>query len=127
MPFSGQQPGDGHVARPVQQGAGAGFASARRHQLAGDPRFRKRPGRAAKHLVDTGGEQVLLEGVSGPTDDDGTELGAFQLEYVNGSKLVRASFDLTVAADDSAQLAIEGDDVVPIRLVGSTAPRRIVW
>ena len=34
---------------------------------------------------------------------------------------------LTVAADDTAQLAIEGNDVVPIRLVGSTAPRRIVW
>lgn len=77
--------------------------------------------------VDGSGEQVLLEGVSGPRDDDGTELGAFQLEYVNGSKLVRASFDLTVAADDTAQLAIEGNDVVPIRLVGSTAPRRIVW
>ena len=74
--------------------------------------------------VDGSGEQVLLEGVSGPRDDDGTELGAFQLEYVNGSKLVRASFDLTVAADDTAQLAIEGNDVVPIRLVGSTAPRR---
>jgi type II secretory pathway pseudopilin PulG len=86
-----------------------------------------RASRTLYMTVDTGGEQVLLEGVSGPTDDDGTELGAFQLEYVNGSKLVRASFDLTVAADDSAQLAIEGDDVVPIRLVGSTAPRRIVW
>ena len=77
--------------------------------------------------VGTSAEQVLLEGVRGPIDTDGTQLGAFQLEYENGVKLLRASFDLTVAADDSAQLAIEGDDVVPIRLIGSTAPRRIIW
>ena len=77
--------------------------------------------------VDGSAEQVLLDGVRGPTDTDGTELGPFQLQYENGSKLVKASFDLTVAADDTAQLAIEGNDVVPIRLVGSTAPRRIIW
>ncbi len=77
--------------------------------------------------VGTSAEQVLLEGVRGPIDTDGTQLGAFQLEYENGVKLLRASFDLTVAADDNAQLAIEGDDVVPIRLIGSTAPRRIIW
>ena len=77
--------------------------------------------------VDGSQEQVLLDGVSGPTDTDGTELGAFQLEYENGYKLIKASFDLTVAADDTAQLSIEGNDVVPIRLVGSTAPRRIIW
>ena len=77
--------------------------------------------------VDGSQEQVLLDGVSGPLDTDGTELGAFQLEYENGYKLIKASFDLTVAADDTAQLSIEGNDVVPIRLVGSTAPRRIIW
>lgn len=78
--------------------------------------------------IDGGSEQVLLDGVKGPTDTDGTQLGAFQLEYENGSKLVKASFDLTVVADDTAQdLTIEGNVVVPIRLVGSTAPRRIVW
>lgn len=77
--------------------------------------------------VDGSQEQVLLDGVSGPTDTDGTELGAFQLEYENGYKLIKASFDLTVSADDTAQLSIEGNDVVPIRLVGSTAPRRIIW
>ena len=78
--------------------------------------------------VDNTPEQVLLEGVRGPIDTDGSQLGAFQLEYVNGFKLVRASFDLTVAADDTTQdLSVEGDDVVPIRLVGSTAPRRLVW
>ena len=77
--------------------------------------------------VDGSQEQVLLDGVSGPLDTDGTVLGAFQLEYENGYKLIKASFDLTVAADDTAQLSIEGNDVVPIRLVGSTAPRRIIW
>lgn len=77
--------------------------------------------------IDNTPEQVLLEGVSGPADTDGSQLGAFQLEFVNGYKLVRASFDLTVAADDTADLSIEGNDVIPIRLVGSTAPRRLVW
>jgi len=78
--------------------------------------------------VDGSQEQVLLDGVSGPLDTDGTELGAFQLEYENGYKLIKASFDLTVAADDTVQdLKIEGNDIVPIRLVGSTAPRRIIW
>ncbi|MFM1823109.1 MAG: hypothetical protein RI967_1375 [Planctomycetota bacterium] len=33
--------------------------------------------------------------------------------------------DLTVDADDNASLAIEGNETVPIRLVGSTAPRRL--
>jgi prepilin-type N-terminal cleavage/methylation domain-containing protein len=86
-----------------------------------------RPARTLYMQVDNGTEQVLLEGVSGPAAEDGTPYGAFQLEYANGTRLVRASFDLTVAADDSAQIAIEGDEVVPIRLVGSTAPRRLIW
>lgn len=86
-----------------------------------------RPNKILYMSVDGGGEQILLEGVRGPQDEDGTDLGAFQLEYRNGFKLVRASFDLTVEADDNADIAIEGNDVVPIRLVGSTAPRRIVW
>ena len=77
--------------------------------------------------IDSTAEQVLLEGVRGPVDTDGAALGAFQLQYQNGSKLMRASFDLTVAADDNAQLSIEGNTVVPIRLIGSTAPRRIIW
>jgi prepilin-type N-terminal cleavage/methylation domain-containing protein len=77
--------------------------------------------------VDEGAEQLLLEGVRGPTDEVGASLGAFTLEYENGTKLVRASFDLTVEADDNASLTLEGDEVIPIRLVGSTAPRRLVW
>lgn len=77
--------------------------------------------------VDQGTEQLLLEGVRGPTDETGAPTGAFTLEFENGTKLVRASFDLTVEADDNASLTLEGDEVVPIRLIGSTAPRRLVW
>lgn len=77
--------------------------------------------------VDSGAEQLLLEGVKGPVDTDGTALGAFTLEYENGVKLVRANVDITVVADDNASLTIEGNEVIPIHLVGSTAPRRIVW
>ncbi len=84
--------------------------------------------RAAEALllrVDDGEEQLLLEGVRGPVDEAGRPLGAFTLEYENGARLVRALVDLTVDADDNASLAIEGDQTVPIRLVGSTAPRRL--
>jgi len=86
--------------------------------------------RAASALlmqVDDGSEQLLLEGVRGPVDGMGEAVGAFTLEFKNGTTLVRASFDLTVDADDNASVALEGDEVVPIRLVGSTAPRRLTW
>ena len=77
--------------------------------------------------IDDGVEQLLLEGVRGPLAIGGVAQGAFTLEFKNGSKLVRASFDLTVEADDNANLSLEGDEVIPIRLVGSTAPRRLGW
>ncbi|MFM7262037.1 MAG: type II secretion system protein J [bacterium] len=77
--------------------------------------------------VDDAAEQLLLEGVRGPVDETGAALGAFTLEFEYGTTLVRASFDLTVDADDNASVQLEGDEVVPIRLVGSTAPRRLTW
>jgi prepilin-type N-terminal cleavage/methylation domain-containing protein len=86
--------------------------------------------RAASALlmqVDDAAEQLLLEGVRGPVDSAGEAIGAFTLEFESGTTLVRASFDLTVDADDNASVALEGDEVVPIRLVGSTAPRRLTW
>ncbi|MCE2884422.1 MAG: prepilin-type N-terminal cleavage/methylation domain-containing protein [Planctomycetaceae bacterium] len=86
--------------------------------------------RAASALlmqVDDASEQLLLEGVRGPADSTGEAIGAFTLEFENGTRLVRASFDLTVDADDNASVALEGDEVIPIRLVGSTAPRRLTW
>jgi prepilin-type N-terminal cleavage/methylation domain-containing protein len=77
--------------------------------------------------IDEGPEQLLLEGVRGPVDAQGVAMGAFALEFANGSRLVRASLDLTVEADDNASLTLEGDDVVPIRLIGSAAPRKLLW
>lgn len=39
--------------------------------------------------------------------------------------LERATMDLQVKADDDATLAIEGNDLPPVRLVASTMPRRL--
>ena len=75
----------------------------------------------------TGDERVLLSGVEGPADGEGQPLGAFTLEFEKGTSLVRASFDLTVGRDLETQLAIEGDEVVPLRLVGTASPRRSPW
>ena len=75
--------------------------------------------------IDGSDPEILLAGVRGPVDDDGDELGAFLLEYEHGTRLVRANFDLTVDADPGLRLEVEGDEVVPLRLVGSTSPRRL--
>ncbi|MEY3142288.1 MAG: hypothetical protein RLY21_781 [Planctomycetota bacterium] len=74
-----------------------------------------------------GDERTLLSGVRGPVDDEGAARGAFTLEFEKGTSLVRASFDLTVAGDPESQLAIEGDEVAPLRLVGTGSPRRSPW
>jgi prepilin-type N-terminal cleavage/methylation domain-containing protein len=86
-----------------------------------------RPTSALLMKVGDAAEQLLLEGVRGPVDETGAAIGAFTLEFEQGTTLVRASFDLTVDADDNASVALEGDEVIPIRLVGSTAPRRLTW
>jgi hypothetical protein len=70
---------------------------------------------------------TLLSGVRGPVDDEGVPVGAFTLEFEKGTTLVRASFDLTVGRDLEAQLAVEGDEVAPLRLVGTASPRRAPW
>ena len=74
-----------------------------------------------------GDERLLLAGVRGPVDDEGAARGAFTLEFEKGTSLVRASFDLTVEGDPEAQLVIEGDEVAPLRLVGTGSPRRSPW
>ncbi len=74
-----------------------------------------------------GDERTLLSGVRGPVDDEGVPVGAFTLEFEKGTTLVRASFDLTVGRDLEAQLAVEGDEVAPLRLVGTASPRRAPW
>ena len=74
-----------------------------------------------------GEDRTLLAGVRGPVDDKGAARGAFTLEFEKGTSLVRASFDLTVAGDPESRLAIEGDEVTPLRLVGTGSPRRSPW
>lgn len=77
--------------------------------------------------VGAGAERPLLAGVRGPVNGNDDAIGAFTLEYEKGSVLVRASFDLTVTGDPEAQIVMEGDDVVPLRLVGTSSPRREPW
>ncbi|MFM7050648.1 MAG: type II secretion system protein J [Planctomycetota bacterium] len=75
----------------------------------------------------TGQWQRLLEGVRAPRAENGDPLPVFTLEYDTGYKLVRATIDMTVFPDDNASLTLEGDEARPTRLVGGTAPRRLVW
>lgn len=77
--------------------------------------------------VDGGTAYAFLGGVSGPVDADGDPVGAFLLEYENGRTLRRATFDLTVLGDDDVNVELEGNHVQPLRLVGSTMPRRLAW
>jgi prepilin-type N-terminal cleavage/methylation domain-containing protein len=74
-----------------------------------------------------GDERTLLSGVRGPVDDEGAARGAFTLEFEKGTSLLRASFDLTVESDSETQLTLEGDEVTPLRIVGTASPRRSPW
>jgi prepilin-type N-terminal cleavage/methylation domain-containing protein len=74
-----------------------------------------------------GDERVLLDGARGPVDGESNPVGMFTLEYENGWILRRAHLDFTLLADDDATLSIEGDEMIPLRLVGTAAPRRAVW
>jgi prepilin-type N-terminal cleavage/methylation domain-containing protein len=75
----------------------------------------------------SGDERTLLSGVRGPVDDEGAARGAFMLELEKGTSLVRASFDLTVDSDFETQMMLEGDEVTPLRIVGTASPRRSPW
>jgi len=75
----------------------------------------------------SGDERTLLSGVRGPVDDEGAARGAFTLEFEKGTSLVRASFDLTVESDFETQMTLEGDEVTPLRIVGTASPRRSPW
>ena len=86
--------------------------------------------RAAETLfvrAGSGDERTLLSGVRGPVDDEGAARGAFTLEFEKGTSLLRASFDLTVESDSETQLTLEGDEVTPLRIVGTASPRRSPW
>jgi hypothetical protein len=86
--------------------------------------------RAAETLfvrAGSGDERTLLSGVRGPVDDEGAARGAFTREFEKGTSLLRASFDLTVESDSETQLTLEGDEVTPLRIVGTASPRRSPW
>ncbi len=78
-------------------------------------------------IVDPGGAgedvQVLIAGVQPQYDAANERIPPFALHYIVGPKLHRASVDLTVVDDPDVVLTLEGDEVVPFRLVGSVMPR----
>ena len=65
---------------------------------------------------------LLLEGVT-QVDDDGTYIPPFTLEYVKGTKLYRATIDLTVIPDDNMSVELDGLNLDVLRLVASAMPR----
>lgn len=70
---------------------------------------------------------VLLNGVAPILDADGVRIKPFTLEYELGHKLYRATIDLSVIADDDANLDMEGDYVGELRLVASAMPRSAAY
>ncbi|MCC6907343.1 MAG: prepilin-type N-terminal cleavage/methylation domain-containing protein [Phycisphaerales bacterium] len=68
-------------------------------------------------------EELLLTGVSPVYDSEGERVPPFTLQYVRGPLLYRATVDLLIAEDAEVDLALEGSDVPPLRMVASTMPR----
>ena len=66
----------------------------------------------------------LLSGVIGTRDAENHVISPFTLEYADGRRLYRATFDFTVEPDDIIDLDLEGDrEDNEIRMVGSAMPR----
>lgn len=66
----------------------------------------------------------LLGGVIGTRDAENNLISPFTLEYADGRRLYRATFDFTVEPDDIIDLELEGDrEDNEIRVVGSAMPR----
>lgn len=77
-------------------------------------------------ILDPGGSpqsEILMSGIAPRFDADGVRIPPFTLEYAVGPRLHRATIDLTITGDPDIELSVEGNDVDPIRLVGSTMPR----
>ena len=85
------------------------------------------------YSIDNGSPVVLLEGVVARTEEDGTPIMPFYLEWEPGRRVYRITIDLMVIPDDSistsadAYIAQDPENVSsgfkPIRLVGSAMPR----
>lgn len=74
--------------------------------------------------------QVLLSGVRPTAAEDGTDNPIFTLEWEDGIRLLGVTVDFTVDNEEANALGVERsgyDEVAPLRLVGSAAPRRLVW
>lgn len=82
-----------------------------------------RPTRRLLYAVDGQPPVPLLDGVVGTTDEDGETAEPFTLEFKQGSRLYRATIDLTIRPDDLVDLDLEGENDGLIRLVGSAMPR----
>ncbi len=82
-----------------------------------------RPTRRLLYAVDGQPPVPLLDGVVGTTDEAGETAEPFTLEFKQGSRLYRATIDLTIRPDDLVDLDLEGENDGLIRLVGSAMPR----
>lgn len=78
-------------------------------------------------VTDPGGPSqtmnVLMSGVTPQYDLNNERILPFTLQYGIGPKLYRATVDFLIEDDPDLDLGIEGDDVPPLRQVGSTMPR----
>lgn len=94
-------------------------------------RLEWRPGEQALYLVRVAGDGTeeanrLLEGVT-QQDENGDYLPPFTLEYESGTKLRRATIDLTLIPDDNMSVMLDGDNLDVLRLVASAMPRNQIF
>lgn len=68
-------------------------------------------------------EELLLTGVAPIFDEENERIPPFTLHYTRGPLLYRATIDLLIVEDNEINLAVEGSDVPPLRMVASTMPR----
>ena len=89
------------------------------------------------YSIDNGVPVVLLEGVVTRTEEDGTPILPFYIEWEPGRRVYRITIDLMVIPDDT--ISTSADDYIaqdqeieksifkPIRLVGSAMPRSAMF
>ncbi|HAW96781.1 MAG: hypothetical protein CMJ33_05195 [Phycisphaerae bacterium] len=89
------------------------------------------------YSIDNGTPVVLLEGVVARTEEDGTPILPFYLEWEPGRRVYRITIDLMVIPDDTISTSADGyvaeeqgsnvNVFKPIRLVGSAMPRSAMF